>query len=521
VTNPGSAVSATKGGAGGQVRPRQGEHHPVAIVVCLLTLTVASRLALLATPLAAVNGDEAAAALMARRILHGHGYFFFAGQDYMGAFEQYLQAAALAGAPTSSLALRAPDLILTGLAGWLLFSVARRLFDPGASYVALALFAIWPLFGMIYGFRASGAYNAALALGLLTVLRAVAEPRRLDVFLIGLAAGIGFWLTPASALLTGPAVIAVLARTHRPLRFVHVAMGVLVGMTPICVWSIINGRIGSFGSLSGAPEGSNPFSRAEGLLTRTLPMILGLAWKDGRPLAGRSLTAFVIIAIIAVYVFACQRHRHSLADLLTLRGLTNPSDVILVALFFGAAVYVASSYTWWTTEPRYLHLYSPWLILFLAGVCASSPRFKGASAVTLATCLALTLLGVRAAIDEGWATRPSDLATAAAFLRENGYAEGYGDYRPAFPLTVSSDESVAIVPSDGQACRFPDLVDRVGAEPRRVWVLSAVHRAELEPRLRDLGVDKRLDLPTLSVYITRLPATTAQVSWLDEGCPRR
>lgn len=495
-----------------------GRRRSAATLIGLCCLVAATRLALLLTPLRAVNGDEAAAGLMARRILDGHGYVFFAGQDYMGAAEQYLQALALAADPSSPVLLRLPDVALCVLIGVVLYRLATRMIGPQAATFTVALYAVWPLFGLVYGIRASGAYNAATLVGLLAVHVALGDSPRRWAW-VGLLAGVGVWLTPTSAFLTGPALAWLLPQVRASWRRLGmVVVGGLLGLAPVLFWSALHGRWGALGSAAVAPEGSTPLTRAEGLVRDTLPMILGVAWKDGDPLV---TTAGVVLALAGLTMtFLAVAWRRGRA--LRAGGGVRPTDLVIVALPWCLALYVASPYTWWTTEPRYLHLLVPWLVLAAAGLTAGVSAGRGRrlawQAAVLVVAVGLGGLGVRAAVGEGWANREDDLAAAASFLTERGLTEGYGDYRPAFTLTLASDERVAVVPMDGQACRFPDLVRRVGAQPRRAWVLSAVHRAELEPAVAPLRITQRLDLETLSVYVTGESASPAEVTWLAHQC---
>src|SRR5690606_37739419 len=103
------------------------------------------RLWLLTTSTLRLDGDEAVTALMARRILDGHLYAYFAGSDYTGAGEQYVQAAVLAVLPDTDLTVRLPQLGLMVLACWLVHQLARRCgLSPRRALLAAALFAAGP-----------------------------------------------------------------------------------------------------------------------------------------------------------------------------------------------------------------------------------------------------------------------------------------------------------------------------------------------------------------------------------------
>ena len=81
-----------------------------ALVALAVLVTAAARLAYLLSPVMQFNADEATTGIMVRRILDGHGYVFYAGQDYGGTLEQYLEAAVYAvfRLPPNELTLRLP-----------------------------------------------------------------------------------------------------------------------------------------------------------------------------------------------------------------------------------------------------------------------------------------------------------------------------------------------------------------------------------------------------------------------------
>ena len=80
------------------------------LVAAAVLVTAAARVAYLVSPVMQFNADEATTGIMVRRILAGHGYVFYAGQQYGGALEQYLEAAvyAVTRLPQNPLTLRLP-----------------------------------------------------------------------------------------------------------------------------------------------------------------------------------------------------------------------------------------------------------------------------------------------------------------------------------------------------------------------------------------------------------------------------
>ncbi|HEU4675451.1 MAG TPA: hypothetical protein VFS29_05675, partial [Motilibacteraceae bacterium] len=466
-----------------------------AVVGALLVLALLARLAVLVTPLAGVSGDEAASALMATNIRHGHGYVFFAGQSYMASAVQYLQSLTLAIAPTSAFALRLPDLVLSLAACWLVHSVGLHVLrSRAAALLALALYAVGPAFPLVYASRASGAYNLALVLGLLA-LRVALAPEGGDrrALLLGVLTGAGLWCSPVSVFLTGPALLWRLPALRADPRHCRpLALGVVLGASPALVWSLVHHRLGGLGAVTAAPAGSTPVSRLRGLLTDVLPEELWLAWREGRPVVPSVLVAAVVGALLVAWAVAALRRRSALTLLLTARAGAAPADLVLVAAPLVVLLYAASSYTWWTTEPRYLYLAGPWLVWGLAALAQRARRPRAAGAVLVAATVGLSALGLHAAGGVGRGTWRTDLVTASRWLAAHDVPAAYADYRPAFTATFVTGGRETVVPFDGQACRFPGLARRAATltqgRPVVGWLLSSAHRVELAPALRRAGV---------------------------------
>ena len=122
------------------------------LVAAAVLVTAAARVAYLASPVMQFNADEATTGIMVRRILAGHGYVYYAGQEYGGALEQYLEAAvyAVTRLPQNPLTLRLPLVALCCLTCVLVYRVGRDVLgDPARALVAAALYAVGPWFNVI------------------------------------------------------------------------------------------------------------------------------------------------------------------------------------------------------------------------------------------------------------------------------------------------------------------------------------------------------------------------------------
>ena len=79
-----------------------------------VVLALVVRLVVLGYPdLVPLDSDEAVTGLMAQHILSGSDFpVFFAGQNYMGSLEQYIQAGVLAVTPDNAFTLRIPEAVI-------------------------------------------------------------------------------------------------------------------------------------------------------------------------------------------------------------------------------------------------------------------------------------------------------------------------------------------------------------------------------------------------------------------------
>ena len=214
----------------------------VRYVVLGLTLALAGavRVALALSSATRLDSDQAVTGIMAERILDGQAFFFYAGQHYMGAGEQYAQALALALFPGSELALKAPSIVLSVGTCYLVYRVgALVLGSELRALVAAVLYAIGPYFNLVFGSKASAAYVSAQLLataGLLVALVFAREhPRsRLLALAFGVILGLAYWQNWTSALLLIPAALWFLGSARGQIvRFgVPVGFGFVLGALP-------------------------------------------------------------------------------------------------------------------------------------------------------------------------------------------------------------------------------------------------------------------------------------------------
>ena len=220
-----------------------------------LVVAIAVRVALVRSPNGTIHGDEAVVGLMAHNLLDGEPRVFYWGQDYGGSLEAFVAAVAFVPFGTSVAALKISTLVLDAVASLFVFLVGRRLVGVRAAGYATAMFLIGPVGITALSLSSRGFYWSTLICGLVMVLfalRGLDRPaRRLDWFVSGIAAGVGFWQSPQILYFAIPVIIFVAVRLGRAVLSAWPAVaGAGLGALP---WLEVNMRDG-FPSLDSPPQ---------------------------------------------------------------------------------------------------------------------------------------------------------------------------------------------------------------------------------------------------------------------------
>src|SRR5919204_6812177 len=166
-------------------------------LLALLLVGLALRLAIVASPLGEIDGDEAVVGLMARHIAFlGERPVFYWGQPYLGSLEAFSAAPLFRVFDSSSLALK---LVPTAYSlGFLALSglLARRLFGDGPALATAAYLALPPSMWAVWSQKARGGYAELLFVGealLLVTLWLAARPSVRGALVWGLLGGLALW----------------------------------------------------------------------------------------------------------------------------------------------------------------------------------------------------------------------------------------------------------------------------------------------------------------------------------------
>lgn len=461
----------------------------------VLAVATGLRLALLASPVGRLDGDEAAAGMAAQGILEGRYPLYFPDPlAYFGALEQYLQAPLLLADPTSPNLLRLPQVALSVASCWLVALVARRcLSHPWSGEIAAALFAVGPFFSLAWSFKAR-TYTAALFLalaGLALALGAGARDRRasLRAAALGLVCGLAFWTNWTSAFLLLPAALwwfGAVGRRRWALMPPAVA-AFAVGAAPFLVVAA-RGRPPTF--LDRVVTESTVAERAGALSRSVLGQFLGVR----RPIPAGADTAVlpeplplvVVGVLLALVVVAAVRRRRGLLRLVTLRPGAAPGDALLLAALLAPVLYVLSQFAFLTEEPRYLYALYGLLPVGLAALVPHGPGGPVAAGVLVAVLALSTVDGTLATVrTDGLAgtsrsqAQSEDLPAVLAALEEEGVEAVWADYWLAHPLAFVARDRMVV--ASWEQPRFPEDFDAARAAP------APAYAARVGPQTDDLA----------------------------------
>jgi hypothetical protein len=483
---------------------------------------------------------------MARHILEGRGHpVFYWGATYGGTLEPHLLTPVFGLFGATPAAFRAFYVAMwaffaAGTAGY-----AARFFGRRAGLLAAAYLAFPPFFLPYKILTSDGAYASVALLGLAVLWLATEADARLGedrsvvvlLALLGLAAGVGLWVTPVTLPVAMVAVAWLVARSGRRAgvgAFAACAAGALAGAAPSLVWNLRHAGQSIRAREMAPASGAGLFSNMARFFGESLPVLLGAA----RPNFGDVTTpsfpgAFALVPIVAGLLlapalFAARRDRR-LRLLFAALGALAAATILVARLA--------------PREPRYMiaayAAFVPLLAVGVAGAVSGPPR--AAAAAGFALLLASNLSGAAKArrhtedVDDAQVTGP--LEPLLTELQARGITRLWTNYWAAYRITFESGGAILAAPVPLEdADRVATIQDAVRTSPEPAVVLlpprddcfraALVERAEPYSESRSGAFAIFYELPESIRAVIRsgsipMPAEAYRPSWGAFDIPGR
>jgi Dolichyl-phosphate-mannose-protein mannosyltransferase len=447
-----------------------------AVVGLAIVGGIALRLYFAVGPHSSPNSDEAIVGLMAVRLLHGQlPPAFYWHQYYGGSLESVAVAPFVALFGTTSLGLRSASVIFELTTCWLTWRVARHLYRSVIAGWVGAVSLFFPLVAILYGTKELGFYPLTAALGFASVLMAVnidEQPANVRYWLgLGLATGVGWWMSPNIAYYALPVAVWLLARGHwRHARNILVAA--LAFGAGAAVW-IGAGFHTGFRAMLRPPlvSESTTFAHRFGFFwTHGLPFALGLravaGWYVG---AGFGITLYVVVLVAFAWALARTKSRVAL-------------DVFILA----ASPFVFAAFVGNFQLGRYIYFVASMMPFVIGRILAvRAGRVVVAVLLTVATYGFVNAYGTFVGGTPG-STLPLARAIAAA-----GYHTATGSYWIDFKMSYQSDELVIAAPTRGMTGdRYPPYAKKV-FNSRPAYLFGSVANCNAKnPRILKRALDR-------------------------------
>lgn len=504
-------------------------------LAAVLLLGVAIRLGLLLQWPRRLSVDETIPTLMGLHILRGEFPAFWYLIAYQGAMEAYLTAAVYAVVGVSPLTGKLAVFAFSCLLMVVSFLIGRRIAGwPGGGLGAL-LVAVAPPFLPVYGNYAMMGYMEVVVVGslvlLLTLELGLGQPEgprgARQLFVLGLLAGLGWWINPMIlAYLAAAGVFLLLSFRFRSPDVAWLPLGFLLGSLPSWLfnvthafWSFVLFRRGAAGDFRLG-------------LRRTFRLLLEIVGVRGilvDPVPVLSLVAgavYLVLLGVLVLELARPAPREEPEGRRRRRG-------IQLLLLFSVVHLVASSLSGQVASAVNRHLFPLYsAIPILTGLALLRlwrwSRLLAAGSLLLlllnnGLALAKTARFFEHAREVDW-WRPEPVVE---FLQAEGLTRAYAHERIAGRLTLETQER--IVATDPLAERYLPYLHWVDASPRIAHVLSGqleLTPMRLEASLQGIGARyRRKDFGDFSVFYDFRPPSDEPLAsippngWRAESAP--
>jgi hypothetical protein len=488
-------------------RPSSGSRRDLLLVPVLIAAAGVQSLAL-ALGRVTWNSDQGIVALMGRHIALGIANPIFCyGSYYGGTLEPHLTAVVFSVLGMTRWTYRLSLMLFLAALLLVVYAIGRRYLGRPQALIAAGYLALPPFFFLLKGLTSDGAYDSLAILGgaiTFAALRIDEEVEkngqpRLWFLLLGLFAGLAWWVHPLSAYFFLAVALWFLIVKPRVLRrfrdYPAFLVGFLLGSLP---WWIENLRIGWL-SLRTHEAATLPFREAAlqffRFFTVGVPALFGgrSFYSAAQNFPGASLVAWtiygvVIAATIARIVRGGTRRKQATDS--SPDTPETPTLLLLLLLLLSMQVVTSFSDRTYKADPRFLFpAYVPFSLLFGYWIVRLGRKFgwKIAASAGLAVAAFHAVGLARTEGQEHWSTTGS-LAPLVRALEERGLHDVYTGYWTAYRLAFESEERIRPgIFGIEAADRYPEYTRAVDRSARPAVVLRDSEASQFRDYLRRVG----------------------------------
>lgn len=474
------------------------------IIVLLIVVGVALRL-FYVTTFFIIDGDSAAAGLLAKHILEGREFPIYPPlAHYGGTLNSYAEALFFWFFGVSTLSLQVVGFLFSCLWGLTAYLLARRAFGFSSAMFALLFLAFPPAISLFLSSLPTGVYAETfiftpLLLFLLLRWSRDPGPRLFSSFWLGLSLGVGLWLTPWMVPVALTVVtVFLLQRKKVSLKVILLfALAFLIGYFPAIIYNFQypGAQLFRFG-------GRVLDLDRQALSSTNMPGLIWekLCWRFSTVPASlariiRLLIDFV--GVINVTVFAgglflsFKRNANNAQE----PKIISPMRIVLIFMGWHCLFYAIAT---GEDHPRFI---APLLCLFPVVFGFFCMKLFARSRLLCCLVAGLLLLSNGCHLWK-FTSRQHGLAykTLSSWMLNRGCFYGYADAWIAYPVMFESREKILLSPTLFHPTfedRWPGDTALIREKQRAVFVINKSRNLGVEPlieeRLKKLGVSYEKD----------------------------
>lgn len=489
--------------------------------VAIIILAAGYKAVLLLEDVFPFNSDEAIVGLMAKHIMDGERPIFFYGQAYMGSLDAWLVAGGFAVFGENIWVIRMVQTFLYMITVVLSMYLVKLFSNSPWQPLLTGLFMAFPAVNMVlYTTVSLGGYGESLVIGSLLLVvytlykkQAPAGFKNLwMVFIIGVAAGLGFWVNGITLVYSIPVFVLLFWQWFMLPGFgskfalisaslLVLLLGLFLGLFAWIVYvsgnslqTIFAENLGKVVDVSGHSYFYSVLLHIRNLLLFGVSVIFGLRPPWGAHILAKPILPFVLAAW-ALIIFLNRKKNDDNTN----------RNLFQLILFVSTVLILGFVFTPFGNDPsgRYFLPLTQMVCIFAGYVLGGHAHKPFLPAIAAIAIIGYNVWGVVESAGKyppGLTTQFDAIAQIdhrydvelISFLKANGEYAGYTNYWVAYPLAFQSNEELIYIPRLPYHLdfRFTSRDDRyqeygsIVAESQKVAYITTNH-TEIDNRIRE------------------------------------